>query len=160
MEYVITEFFNKKIILVSKGNAIISICFDNQPNFKKYIKTAKLNNSSVILNETKTQLSEYIKGKRTDFSINVQPNGTKFENQVWCELVKIEYGKISTYLSIAKSIDKPNGYRAVANAVGKNPISIIIPCHRVIRSNGQLGGYSGGVNIKEKLLKLENISHN
>ena len=86
--------------------------------------------------------------------------GTQFEKKVWSYLKKIPKGQLRTYLEIAKAIGKPKAYRAVANAVGKNPYPPIIPCHRVIRSDGSLGGYSGkgGINEKRRLLKLEKIS--
>ena len=86
--------------------------------------------------------------------------GTKFQLKVWNYLKTIPRGKVKTYLDVAKAINKPKAVRAVANAVGKNPNAPIIPCHRVIRSDGKLGGYSGkgGKNTKRKLLKLEGIS--
>ena len=86
--------------------------------------------------------------------------GTKFQLKVWNFLLKIPKGKIKTYLDVAKSIGKPKAYRAVANAIGKNPCPPNIPCHRVIRSDGLLGGYSGkgGVKTKKKLLKKEGIT--
>ena len=85
--------------------------------------------------------------------------GTKFQLKVWKYLVKIPKGKVKTYLDIAKAIGKPRSFRAVANAVGKNPYPLKIPCHRVIRSDGSLGGYSGkgGIQQKRKLLRSENV---
>ena len=84
--------------------------------------------------------------------------GTKFQIMVWKEILKIPYGEIRTYKEIAQAIGRPNSSRAVANACGKNPYAPDIPCHRVIKSDGKLGGYSGvgGVKMKEKLLKIEN----
>ena len=86
--------------------------------------------------------------------------GTKFQIKVWNYLMKIPKGKVKTYKQVAKAIKKPKAVRAVANAIGKNPYAPKIPCHRVIRSDGSLGGYSGrgGINTKKKLLKLEGIS--
>ena len=85
-------------------------------------------------------------------------NGTEFQIKVWKEILKIPYGETRTYKEIARAIGRPNSSRAVANACGKNPYAPDIPCHRVIRSDGKLGGYSGvgGVKMKEKLLKIEN----
>ena len=85
--------------------------------------------------------------------------GTNFQRTVWKEISKIPFGETRTYKDLAKAIGKPNSSRAVANACGKNPYPVIIPCHRVIRSDGKLGGYSGvgGVKKKKELLKLENI---
>ncbi len=85
--------------------------------------------------------------------------GTKFQLKVWKYLIKIPKGKVKTYLDVAKAIGKPRSFRAVANAVGKNPYPLKIPCHRVIRSDGSLGGYSGkgGIQQKRKLLRSENV---
>ena len=82
--------------------------------------------------------------------------GTKFQIKVWNYLKKIPKGEVRTYLQVAKAIGKPKAHRAVANAIAKNPVPIIIPCHRVIKSNGELGGYSGGSILKKKLIKFEN----
>ena len=85
--------------------------------------------------------------------------GTKFQVKVWSYLMKIPKGTVKTYLDVAKAIDKPRAFRAVANAIGKNPFPPIIPCHRVIRSDGSLGGYSGkgGIKKKRKLLEIEKV---
>ena len=90
---------------------------------------------------------------------NLPLKGTEFQIKVWKEISKIPYGETRTYKDLAISIGKPNSSRAVANACGKNPYLVIIPCHRVIRSDGKLGGYSGvgGVKKKKELLKLENV---
>ena len=101
------------------------------------------------------QLDEYFKGIRKEFDINAKPGGTDFQNNVWKELKKISYGKTFSYLDIAKSINDPGSVRAVGNANGKNKIAIIIPCHRVIGSNGTLTGYAGGLWRKQWLLNHE-----
>ena len=101
---------------------------------------------------------EKVQGNRV-FSF-MEPKGTKFQLKVWKYLKTIPKGQIRTYSEVAKAINKPKAVRAVANAIGKNPYAPKIPCHRVIRSDGSLGGYSGrgGINTKKKLLKLEGIS--
>ena len=108
-----------------------------------------------INHETKNQLIEYFEGKRKIFSIPIDLQGTRFQLKVWNELIKIPYGTTTTYLEIAKRIGNPKAVRAVGTAIGKNPICIIIPCHRVISSDGSIGGYSGGVDNKKKLIYLE-----
>jgi O-6-methylguanine DNA methyltransferase len=145
-------------MIVGKDKSIVAICFETTPEFKHYLKDSTLNNKSKLLNNTKIQLKDYLAGKRTSFNISPLLTGTKFQKQVWNEINKIPYGQKVTYLDIAKGISRPTAYRAVANAVGRNPIAIIIPCHRVLRSNGNLGGYSSGVDIKKLLLKKEKIS--
>lgn len=101
------------------------------------------------------QLAEYFSGKRVNFDVTVEPDGTIFQKQVWEEMSKIPFGETATYADIAKRIDRPEAWRAVANACGANPIVIIIPCHRVVGSYGKLGGYSGGLERKQWLLAHE-----
>ncbi len=101
------------------------------------------------------QLDEYFSGKRTEFELNILPIGTEFQKKVWAELLKIPYGKTKSYVEIAKAIGNPNAQRAVGSACNKNPIMIIIPCHRVVSKTGALTGFAYGLNIKEKLLSLE-----
>jgi len=101
------------------------------------------------------QLDEYFKGARKNFSLKLLLQGTPFQKLVWERLKKIPYGKLVSYGDVARAIGKPNAYRAVGNANNKNPIPIIIPCHRVIGSEGNLVGYGGGLWRKEWLLKHE-----
>ncbi len=105
--------------------------------------------------EVSKQLDEYFDGKRTDFDIKINPKGTEFQQRVWAELLKIPYGDTCSYKDIAVRIGSEKAYRAVGGANNKNPVSIIIPCHRVIGENKKLVGYGGGLDIKEKLLNLE-----
>ena len=101
------------------------------------------------------QLDEYFKGARKNFSLKLLLQGTPFQKLVWERLKKISHGKLASYGDVARAIGKPNAYRAVGNANNKNPIAIIIPCHRVIGSDGNLVGYGGGLWRKEWLLKHE-----
>jgi methylated-DNA-[protein]-cysteine S-methyltransferase len=101
------------------------------------------------------QLRAYFNGKLQQFDLELDFNGTDFQQAVWKELLKIPYGKLSNYQTIASNIGRPKAVRAVGNAIGKNPICIITPCHRVIASNGTLGGFSGGLDNKRVLLQLE-----
>lgn len=102
-----------------------------------------------------TQLDEYFAGKRSEFSLKLNPQGTDFQKKVWNELLNIPFGKTRTYLEQTKQIGDPKAIRAVASANGKNPIGIIIPCHRVIGSDGSLTGYAGGIWRKKWLLDHE-----
>ncbi len=108
-----------------------------------------------VLKECVKQLGEYFNGQRKTFSVNLGFQGTEFQNTVWRRLVKIPYGQTLSYGEFAAAIGKPAACRAVGNANGKNPISIIVPCHRLIGSNGSLTGYGGGLWRKEWLLKHE-----
>ncbi|WP_300457806.1 methylated-DNA--[protein]-cysteine S-methyltransferase [Desulfobacula sp.] len=105
--------------------------------------------------EVLVQLDDYFKGDRTTFDLEMTIQGTAFQKKVWQELVKIPYGKTISYGELARRIGNPNASRAVGMANGKNPISIIIPCHRVIGKNGSLTGFGGGIDVKKKLLELE-----
>ena len=103
----------------------------------------------------RTQILEYTHGDRTDFALDLNPAGTPFQRLVWGQLVKIPYGTTWSYGQLAASISRPKACRAVGSANGSNPISIIIPCHRVIGGNGSLTGYGGGLSMKRRLLQLE-----
>ena len=101
------------------------------------------------------QLKAYFAGELENFDLSLSPQGTPFQQKVWSELQKIPYGKTISYGELARRIGNPKASRAVGLANGSNPISIVIPCHRVIGANGKLTGYGGGLPIKEKLLALE-----
>ena len=108
-----------------------------------------------VIKETYRQLTEYFEGNRKTFDIPLKLEGTDFQKSVWHALMKIPYGKTVSYLEIAETIGNPKASRAVGMANNKNKIPIIIPCHRVIGTNGSLTGYAGGLEIKKKLLELE-----
>jgi len=108
-----------------------------------------------IIKKACIQLDEYFAGKRKKFDLPLSPKGTVFQQTVWKQLQEIPYGKTISYSQLAKSINNPKACRAVGSANGKNPVIIIIPCHRVIASNGGLGGYACGLDIKKQLLELE-----
>ena len=125
-----------------------------------FVKTRLPNDRNLpeCVKEGIRQLEEYFKGARKNFSLKLLLQGTPFQKLVWQRLNKIPYGKLVSYGDVAKAIGKPNAYRAVGNANNKNPIPIIIPCHRVIGSDGTLVGYGGGLWRKEWLLDHENPS--
>jgi len=110
---------------------------------------------SPLLTEAGRQLAEYFEGRLIDFDLPLAPEGTEFERQVWDALLTIPYGQVRSYKDIAVQLGRPKACRAVGRANGLNPISIIIPCHRVIGSDGRLTGYAGGLEFKEALLQLE-----
>lgn len=112
-------------------------------------------NKSYYLNKTIAQINEYFKGKRKQFDLKLKPEGTDFQKEVWKEVLKIPFGETKSYQEIADTLGDPGAVRAVGNANGHNPIPILIPCHRVIGSDGKLTGYSGGISRKEWLLKHE-----
>lgn len=141
------QFENISLYLVATETHLINIQF-TQPQ-KALFQTTELLSMATI------QLDEYFQGKRTTFSLPFKLTGTPFQLAVWKELQNIPYGQTTSYKEIAQKINKPKAYRAVGMANNKNPLPIIIPCHRVIGSNGKLIGYAGGLNLKNYLLELE-----
>lgn len=127
--------------------------------FSKIDSNDNIIETQLIKNALK-QIEEYLKGKRLAFDLPLKPEGTVFQQEVWKELLNIPYGSTKSYKEIAISIGNEKACRAIGNANNKNPIPIIIPCHRVIGSNGKLVGYAGGLSIKEKLLNIEKIETN
>lgn len=121
---------------------------------------AGIDEKSELTDKIIKELKEYLKGTRKDFTIydSTLLAGTEFQKRVWQELLNIPYGQTKTYKEIAKAVNNEKAIRAVATAIGKNPLMIIIPCHRVIGSDGKLRGYAYGVETKKKLLSLEKNS--
>ena len=130
------------------GISLTKINFEKQA-CNECEKRSKLADMAVL------QLEEYFSGKRSSFSLPMAPAGTQFMQDVWQVLLTIPYGEVRSYLEIAKAIGNPKACRAVGMANNRNPLPIIIPCHRVIGANGKLVGYAGGLDCKEKLLALE-----
>ena len=104
------------------------------------------------------QLEEYFAGKRADFDVDLHVAATDFQVDVWSALMTVPYGQVVTYQDIARAVGRPRAFRAVGNANGKNPFPVIVPCHRIVASNG-LGGYAGGLSVKRALLALEGVSY-
>ncbi len=145
---------------VDKGICLLQ--FTDQEMLETELKNlAKKMNATILQGDNKyfeileIQLAEYFAGKRKIFSVPLVTLGSDFQNSVWLQLQSTEHGKTTSYKDQAISINKPKAVRAVANANGKNKILILIPCHRIIGSDGKLTGYSGGIWRKEWLLKLE-----
>lgn len=102
-------------------------------------------------------LADYFMGRRVSFDLLLDLRGTDFQRDVWRSIQRIPYGKLSSYRRLAEEVGRPRAVRATGNAVGDNPLSIVIPCHRVVRSDGGLGGYGGGLDVKRYLLSLEGV---
>lgn len=138
------------IFLVASERALHQVHWEEQANVPF--------GENEILIEAKKQLSEYFQGKRSDFDLTMEAQGTEFQKKVWARLSQIPFGETRSYKDIAIELKDKNACRAVGTANGKNPLSIFVPCHRVISSDGSLGGYAGGLEIKTKLLRLEQES--
>ena len=142
-----------KLTLVASKEALIALYVNDEQMPK--MANATEDKKHPILLATEEQLKEYFKGLRRDFDLPLNPEGTEFQNKAWNALCKIPYGKLWSYGEQAKYLKAPNAQRAVGGANGKNPIPIIIPCHRVIGSSGKLTGFAGGMEMKIFLLRLE-----
>jgi O-6-methylguanine DNA methyltransferase len=144
---------NFKIFATKKG--IQEIHLNDKKIAPKTLKAISLQPDDPYLFDIYKQLEEYFNRERKKFDIPLDIAGTDFQIQVWKELAKIPYGKVLSYKEIAHKVGGKSYVRAVGRANGQNPVPIVIPCHRVVESNGRIGGYSGGVDIKVKLLELE-----
>lgn len=140
------------ITLVASECALATILWENDDS--THVPITEDPHHTVLL-ETERQLNEYFSGKRQSFSIKLDFTGTEFQQAVWRALLTITYGETRSYGQIAQQIGHPKAVRAVGAAIGKNPIAIIVPCHRVIGSNGKLTGFAGGLAAKTILLDLE-----
>lgn len=159
------QYYNSpcgEIILASAGDCLCLCDWNKMPcaERNKHRLMRRLNAEciiapSAVLEETKKELDEYFAGKRHTFEIPLHPVGTVFQKQVWQALLEIPYGETRTYKEIAQKTNKLKGIRAVAQAIGANGISILIPCHRVIGTNRSLTGYAGGIEAKRLLLNIE-----
>lgn len=145
-----------RIAIAEENNAITEVLFYNE---EKEINCQKNLKETHLIKEGYNQIQEYLSGKRKIFNLPLALKGTEFQLKVWNALKTIPYGETRSYKDIAILINREKAARAVGMANNRNPISIIIPCHRVIGSNGKLVGYGGGLNIKEYLLKLETSLH-
>ena len=142
--------------LVASDKGLVAILWEKGSPKRMKLGALVENRDHPVLLETERQLTEYFQGKRKLFSLKLHFSGTKFQNDVWEALLAIPFGETRSYGQIARQIKKPKAVRAVGGASGKNPISIIAPCHRVIGSTGKLTGFGGGLKAKAFLLALEN----
>jgi methylated-DNA-[protein]-cysteine S-methyltransferase len=143
------------IYIVADNNHLRSITFnDNWENIKKALGNIN-HESNEIIKQTETQLQEYFAKKRTEFDLPISFNGTKFQQNTWKILLTIPYGETRSYSEQARLINNPKAVRAVGRTNGLNPISIVVPCHRVVGKSGKLTGFAGGLDIKKFLLNLE-----
>jgi methylated-DNA-[protein]-cysteine S-methyltransferase len=140
---------------VASANALVAVLWEKEHPNRVKLATAKLDRRHPILLETERQLSEYFAGARTQFELPLELRGSEFQKKVWRALKQIPFGKTRSYFDLAKTIGSPTASRAVGAANGKNPLSIVIPCHRVIGTDGGLTGFAGGLETKATLLTLE-----
>ena len=146
---------NLCLVVTDAGlHALLWEC-DVVKELSRLLKQNKLDKKHIYITETKKQLKEYFLGERTQFDVPIAISGTTFQKKTWESLQGIPFGKTISYGQQAEVLGDKNKVRAVGTANGRNPLSIIIPCHRVVGKSGKLVGYAGGLNIKEKLITLE-----
>jgi methylated-DNA-[protein]-cysteine S-methyltransferase len=143
------------LTLQTNAQGLLGVWFQTQQNQPENL--GRLNKQQPILTRTVAQLDEYFRGDRQHFMLPIASSGTVFQQQVWSALATIPFGKTWCYQELANAINNPNAVRAVGLANSKNPVSIIIPCHRVIGKNGKLTGYAGGIERKQALLEHEGV---
>jgi methylated-DNA-[protein]-cysteine S-methyltransferase len=143
------------LTLVASEAGLAAILWENDDPDRVRLGAMTLDETHPVLAETARQLAEYFAGQRQAFDLPLDFRGTDFQKQVWAQLLAIPFGETRSYGDLARAIDRPKAYRAVGAANGKNPISIVAPCHRVIGTNGTLTGFAGGLGAKQVLLGLE-----
>jgi methylated-DNA-[protein]-cysteine S-methyltransferase len=157
-----TELFYKEIAspvgklkLVASADALVAVLWERERPNRVKLNTMTPAPQQPILLAAERQLAEYFAGARTEFDLPLQPYGSEFQKKVWQALREIPFGETRSYLDLAKAVGSSKAARAVGAANGKNPLSIIVPCHRVVGSDGSLTGFAGGLDTKATLLALE-----
>ena len=146
------------LTLISDGTNLTHIILEKESYYQNIKKDAKTNDNLEIFKQTKTWLDKYFNKEKPNIDdLKLKLEGTPFQIKVWNALKTISYGKTITYGNIAKKINSKTSARAVGGAIGHNPIPIVIPCHRVVGTNNNLTGFTGGIDVKIKLLKLEGL---
>lgn len=147
------------LTLVAGENGLIAVLWENDDPVRVRVGQTEARADHPVLKAAAEQLAEYFAGKRTRFSLPLEPLGTAFQQAVWSALLTIPYGETRSYGQIAQALDRPSAARAVGAANGRNPLSIIVPCHRLVGADGSLTGFAGGLDAKRRLLALEARSH-
>lgn len=144
-----------RLTLIASSKGLCAVLWENEKLNRVNIPLGRKNLNNPFIKMACEQLTEYFEGKRKNFTVSLDVIGTDFQKNVWKNLQKVPYAKTVSYKDIALKIKKPTASRAVGMANGKNPLSIIVPCHRIIASSGKLTGYAGGLKNKKILLDLE-----
>ena len=144
-----------KLKLIANVNALVAVRLEGEQPDRLRLDAPSADQHHPVLAETERQLADYFAGSRTTFELPIAPQGTEFQKTVWRHLTRIPFGKTKTYGDLARTLGSPGGSRAVGAACGKNPLAIVVPCHRVVGANGALTGFGGGLETKAELLALE-----
>lgn len=144
-----------RLTLVARGECLAAVLWQNERENRVRLGELQRDDQHPLLQETARQLGDYFAGRRQQFELPLDFQGTEFQREVWAALLTIPFGETRSYAQIAQQIGRPQAVRAVGAANGRNPISIIAPCHRVIGASGSLTGFAGGLPVKQQLLSLE-----
>jgi O-6-methylguanine DNA methyltransferase len=166
LQYTVFQSLVGPLFLAASGHGLVALEFNlrlpGQQTIRPNPRDLRAENGTIGFEESApamrpyvSELEEYFDGKRRDFNFALDMRGTDFQKACWNALLSIPYGETRTYADIARAVGRPQGFRAVGMANNRNPIAIVVPCHRVIASDGTLCGYGGGLDIKRKLLQLE-----
>lgn len=147
------------LTLVASDDALLAILWEDHPPDRVLIGETEARPEHPVLMATARQLSDYFAGRRTGFSLPLDPIGTAFQKSVWAALQTIPYGQTRSYGEMARALGRPKAARAVGAANGRNPLSIVVPCHRLVGADGGLTGFAGGLEAKRHLLALERGLH-
>jgi len=143
------------LLLVANTTHLVGIYFPNHKHGPKLPDDWKLNPKHLILRQAAKEIQEYLNGMRTAFSVPVSFEGTSFQHEIWKQIARIPFGETITYSELARRAHAPKAIRAAGAATGRNPLSIVVPCHRVVGKNGDMTGFAGGLERKKSLLKIE-----
>jgi methylated-DNA-[protein]-cysteine S-methyltransferase len=143
------------VLLVANGDALCGVYFDDQKYLPPIDPTWQKDEDFAVLRAARSQLDQYFAGSRKRFELSLAPIGTPFQRAVWNAIARVPWGETQTYAELASRAGHPGSARAAGAATGRNPLSIIVPCHRIVGSDGSLTGYAGGLDRKQKLLALE-----
>ena len=144
-----------RMLLVADQAALTSVSFVGQKYAPRVAKDWTRDGAHAPIARAKRELAEYFAGRRTGFSVKLAPQGTPFQRKVWKAIAQVAFGKTIAYAELARRAGRPGSARAAGAATGRNPIGVIVPCHRIVGSNGALTGYAGGLAKKKALLALE-----
>ena len=144
-----------KLKLIASDNGLVAVLWEKEKPNRVRLGEVETREMHPVLVKAESQIAEYFARKRSKFSLPLDMRGTPFQKQVWQALLAIPFGQTRTYGDLAKQFGKPQAARAVGAATGRNPLSIIVPCHRLIGSSGKLTGFAGGLDVKRRLLELE-----
>jgi methylated-DNA-[protein]-cysteine S-methyltransferase len=155
IRYCFTPSSLGNVLLVANGDALCGVYFDDQKYLPPIDPAWQEDDRSEVLRAARRELDQYFAGSRKVFDLPLAPNGTSFQRAVWNAIAQVPWGETLTYAELASRAGHPGSARAAGAATGRNPLSIIVPCHRIVGSDGSLTGYAGGLDRKQKLLALE-----